>query len=82
MAVAGKLPGRDAALALANEVDLAGLMREASRLRDDGFGATVTVSRKVFIPLTQALPGCLPLLHLRPPAAERAARLPDPRGGA
>lgn len=53
MAVAGKLPGRDAALALANEVDLAGLMREASRLRDDGFGATVTVSRKVFIPLTQ-----------------------------
>lgn len=53
MAVAGELPGRDAALALANEADLAGLMRRAARLRDAGFGATVTVSRKVFIPLTQ-----------------------------
>lgn len=53
MAVAGEMPGRDAALALADEGDLAGLMRDAARLRDIGFGATVTVSRKVFIPLTQ-----------------------------
>lgn len=44
---------RDAALALAGEVDLTGLMAHAATLRDAGFGPTITVSRKVFIPLTQ-----------------------------
>lgn len=42
-----------AALALADGTDLAALMAQAARLRDAGFGGTVTVSRKVFIPLTQ-----------------------------
>lgn len=41
------------ALALSDDTDLAGLMTRATRLRDAGFGGTVTVSRKVFIPLTQ-----------------------------
>ncbi|GAB4065951.1 5-amino-6-(D-ribitylamino)uracil--L-tyrosine 4-hydroxyphenyl transferase CofH [Ancylobacter sonchi] len=44
---------RDAALALAGEGDTAGLMRAAASVRDAGFGSVVTVSRKVFIPLTQ-----------------------------
>ncbi|RTL94802.1 7,8-didemethyl-8-hydroxy-5-deazariboflavin synthase subunit CofH [Ancylobacter aquaticus] len=42
-----------AALALSDNTDLAGLMVRAARRRDAGFGGTVTVSRKVFIPLTQ-----------------------------
>lgn len=44
---------RDEALALAARHDTASLMRDAAALRDRGFGATVTYSRKVFIPLTQ-----------------------------
>ncbi len=43
----------ECALALSDDTDLAGLMARAARLRDAGFGDTVTVSRKVFIPLTQ-----------------------------
>nr|WP_250152477.1 5-amino-6-(D-ribitylamino)uracil--L-tyrosine 4-hydroxyphenyl transferase CofH [Ancylobacter radicis] len=44
---------RDEALGLAARTDLAALMAAAARVRDAGFGTTVTVSRKVFIPLTQ-----------------------------
>ena len=45
---------RDAeALALAECAELAALMDCAAALRDEGHGALVTVSRKVFIPLTQ-----------------------------
>ena len=46
-------PSRDAALDLVRAPDLPELMRQASGLRDAGFGSTVSYSRKVFIPLTQ-----------------------------
>ena len=52
-ALAGRLPERAAALALAGEDDLTGLLDAAAQLRDTGFGNVVTYSRKVFIPLTQ-----------------------------
>ncbi|MBJ3776617.1 5-amino-6-(D-ribitylamino)uracil--L-tyrosine 4-hydroxyphenyl transferase CofH [Acuticoccus mangrovi] len=42
-----------AALATLGEAPLAALMAGAARLRDNGFGPVVTVSRKVFIPLTK-----------------------------
>ena len=42
----------DAALALAERRDTAALMAEAAALRDAAFGAVMTYSRKVFIPLT------------------------------
>ncbi|MEE4660034.1 MAG: 5-amino-6-(D-ribitylamino)uracil--L-tyrosine 4-hydroxyphenyl transferase CofH [Halieaceae bacterium] len=45
-------PTRAQALALAETGDTAKLAALAARLRDDGFGNTVTYSRKVFIPLT------------------------------
>jgi len=48
----GERPDADAALQLATETDLEGLMTAASALRDRGFGDVVTYSRKVFIPLT------------------------------
>ncbi|MBS7538940.1 5-amino-6-(D-ribitylamino)uracil--L-tyrosine 4-hydroxyphenyl transferase CofH [Ancylobacter lacus] len=41
------------ALALAGAGDLPALAAAAARVRDAGFGRVVTVSRKVFIPLTQ-----------------------------
>jgi len=40
------------ALALANETNVAELMRKAAELRDEGHGNTITYSRKVFLPLT------------------------------
>ena len=46
-------PSRQAALDLARETDLPGLMRRAAGLRDAGFGRPVSYSRKVFIPLTK-----------------------------
>ena len=46
-------PSRDAALDLVRAPDLPELMRQASGLRDAGFGSAVSYSRKVFIPLTQ-----------------------------
>lgn len=49
----GERPAASEALALATTTDLERLMSEASRLRDAGFGKTLTYSRKVFIPLTQ-----------------------------
>ncbi len=42
----------DAALALADNDDLQGLMAAAAALRDEGHGDVVSYSRKVFIPLT------------------------------
>jgi len=45
-------PAREQALTLAETGDTAKLASVAARLRDDGFGNTVTYSRKVFIPLT------------------------------
>ncbi len=46
-------PDRELAVAyLDGKVDAAALFDEASRLRDEGHGRTVTYSRKVFIPLT------------------------------
>ena len=50
--VAGAEFSGEEAFALADEVDLAGLMRRAAALRDEGHGNAVTYSRKVFIPLT------------------------------
>ncbi|WP_428028971.1 5-amino-6-(D-ribitylamino)uracil--L-tyrosine 4-hydroxyphenyl transferase CofH [Ancylobacter sp.] len=69
----------DAALALAEATDLGGLMMQAARLRDAGFGGTVTVSRKVFIPLTQL---CRDVCHYctfaHPPRkGQRAFLTPD-----
>ncbi len=45
--------GDDEARALADRSDLAALLPSAAALRDQGHGDLVTVSRKVFIPLTQ-----------------------------
>jgi len=44
---------REAAQSLERWGDLAGLMTAAARVRDAGHGDVVTVSRKVFIPLTR-----------------------------
>ncbi|HSM00937.1 MAG TPA: 7,8-didemethyl-8-hydroxy-5-deazariboflavin synthase CofG [Acidimicrobiia bacterium] len=41
-----------AAALLRGRGDVAGLMSEAQRLRDEGKGRTITYSRKVFVPLT------------------------------
>src|SRR5690606_12583254 len=48
----GRLSDEEA-LSLAACTDLDGLVAAGGRLRDHGFGDTVTVSRKVFIPLTR-----------------------------
>lgn len=45
-------PTEAEALALATRTDTDVLCRDAARLRDAGFGQVITVSRKVFIPLT------------------------------
>ena len=47
-----------------------------------GHGTHVSFSKKVFIPLTQAVPGRLPLLHVRARAPRGRAALPLARGGA
>lgn len=77
--LAGEPLGRDTALALVGETDLAGLMKAAAEVSDAGFGSTVTVSRKVFIPLTQL---CRDVCHYctfaRPPRkGQRAFLTPD-----
>jgi FO synthase len=51
--LAGHLPERDDALALARIVDLAPLLSVAAEIRDAAFGDRVTYSRKAFLPLTQ-----------------------------
>ena len=77
--IAGEPLHRDAALKLVFEPDLAGLMDTAAQVRDAGFGSTVTVSRKVFIPLTQL---CRDVCHYctfaHPPRkGQRAFLTPD-----
>ena len=57
------------ALALADCDDLARLTELAEQLCLAGHGTRVSFSKKVFIPLTQAVPGRLPLLHVRARAA-------------
>ena len=49
----GQRPDDNEALGLAKSTNLVWLMNEASKLRVQGFGHTLTYSRKVFIPLTQ-----------------------------
>jgi len=51
-AVVDEVVDDETALALANCDLLGDMMALAAKLRDDGFGNTVTYSRKVFIPLT------------------------------
>ncbi len=71
----GRLDGREA-LMLADGSDLAALCRAAARLRDSYHGDLVTVSRKVFIPLTQL---CRDVCHYctfaHPPRRGRRAYL-------
>ncbi|HQW51180.1 MAG TPA: hypothetical protein PL082_03910, partial [Tepidiformaceae bacterium] len=79
LALAGALPGDEAALALAAETDLEPLLEAASHLRDLGHRNIVSYSRKVFIPLTQL---CRDVCHYctfaRPPArGERAYMTPE-----
>jgi FO synthase len=52
-AAAGHAPSVDEAMALAECDDLAALMETAGTLRDQGHGARISYSRKVFIPLTK-----------------------------
>src|SRR5262249_36046090 len=52
-AVAGQAPAPEQALALAECDDLAALMEVAAVLRDQGHGARVSSSPRVFIPLPQ-----------------------------
>ena len=78
-AVAGRRPAAEEARALAGFTDLPALTAAAARLRDAGFGGTVTYSRKVFIPLTQL---CRDVCHYctfaHPPRkGERAYLTPD-----
>ncbi|HEX6571211.1 MAG TPA: 7,8-didemethyl-8-hydroxy-5-deazariboflavin synthase CofG, partial [Steroidobacteraceae bacterium] len=69
-------PSRDQALALAARDDVDTLMRQAEALARRGFGARVSYSRKVFIPLTQL---CRDVCHYctfaGPPRAGRAPYL-------
>ena len=70
----------DAALALAELRDTAALMAEAAALRDEAFGAVMTYSRKVFIPLTHLCrDSCHYCTFATPP--RRASRLHVARGG-
>jgi FO synthase len=69
-------PSREQALALAERDDLDTLMRQSEALARRGFGARVSYSRKVFIPLTQL---CRDVCHYctfaGPPRAGRAPYL-------
>lgn len=78
IALGGKLSNAEA-LSLASVGDLASLCRAASVVRDQGFGDLITVSRKVFIPLTKL---CRDVCHYctfahPPKKGERAFMTPD-----
>ena len=78
-AVRGVPLSKDDALQLATYDDLAHLTQAASRLRDQGHGALVSYSRKVFIPLTKL---CRDVCHYctfaHPPrAGERSFLTPE-----
>ena len=70
----GRLSAQDA-LVLDEASDLSALTAAAAELRDRAHGATVSYSRKVFIPLTQLCRELVSLLHLCSRAAPRVARL-------
>lgn len=74
-------PGLDRSLAVAylgGTEDAAPLLREASRLRDDGHGRTVTYSRKVFIPITtMCRDTCTYCTFVKPPGAGGEYLTPD-----
>lgn len=72
-------PDRDLAIAyLTGSVDASGLFAEASRLRDDGRGRTITYSRKVFIPLTTLCRDtCTYCTFAKPPGAGGMYLEPD-----
>jgi FO synthase len=78
-AAAGHMLTPDEALALASCDDLAALMEVAAALRDQGHGARVSYSRKVFIPLTQLCrDSCHYCTFAHPPRRGAAAYLsPD-----
>jgi FO synthase len=72
-------PDRAIALDVLNDVvDAAPLLAEAARLRDEGFGRTVTYSRKVFIPLTTLCQDtCTYCTFAKPPGAGGEYLEPD-----
>lgn len=77
--IAGGRLAHEEALALAGVEEVAALATAAAQVRDAGFGDIVTVSRKVFIPLTQL---CRDVCHYctfaHPPRrGERAFLTPD-----
>jgi FO synthase len=66
------------ALALADCNDLPSLMAAAAALRDEGHGAVISYSRKVFIPLTKLCrDSCHYCTFARPPRKESAYLSPD-----
>lgn len=72
-------PDRELAIAyLDGKVDAGPLFEEASRLRDEGHGRTVTYSRKVFIPLTTLCrDSCTYCTFAKPPGAGGMYLEPD-----
>jgi FO synthase len=72
-------PDRELAIAyLDGKVDAGPLFEEASRLRDEGHGRTVTYSRKVFIPLTTLCRDtCTYCTFAKPPGAGGMYLEPD-----
>lgn len=67
-----------AAALLRGRGDVAGLMTEAQRLRDEGKGRTVTYSRKVFVPLTTLCRDkCTYCTFAKPPGAGGEYLTPD-----
>ena len=72
-------PDRDLAIAYLNgEAPAAPLFEEATRLRDEGHGRTVTYSRKVFIPLTTLCRDtCTYCTFAKPPGAGGVYLEPD-----
>jgi FO synthase len=63
-----ELLSRSEAIALGDVTDTRGLMERAAELRNQGFGDTITYSRKVFIPLTHLCrDSCRYCTFARPP---------------
>ena len=81
-AAAGHALAPDDATALADCDDLPALMQVAAALRDQGHGARVSYSRKVFIPLTQLCRDVCHYCTFAHPPRRDARRLSDARRGA
>ena len=77
----GAVDRRDRVAARGARSDLERLMSLASHLRELGHGSTVTYSRKVVRPAHDAVPGPLPLLHVRQAAGQARTAVPVPGGG-